>query len=229
MIRKGLWLSLPPLALIAAFAAWGWLSVPAGAEIAVHFDATGAVNRYGSRLEAFGLIPALAVGLIGLFTVLPMIDPRGGNVRRSGPAVLVSWIGVLWVLAVAQGALTLIALGGVTDTVLITRGIGAACALLLIVIGNVLGKARPNWFVGIRTPWTLSSDRAWDVTHRWGGRLLMLSGLASLPVLLLAPAPWGLSVLGLSVGASAITALALSFWVWRTDPARETYNAADPD
>jgi uncharacterized membrane protein len=40
-------------------------------------------------------------------------------------------------------------------------------------IGNVLGKLRSNFFVGIRTPWTLSSEHVWDQTHRWAGRLFV--------------------------------------------------------
>ncbi len=49
--------------------------------------------------------------------------------------------------------------------------------MLLIVIGNLLPRARPNWFVGIRTPWTLSSDRVWEKTHRFGGRVFVAGGL----------------------------------------------------
>ena len=49
--------------------------------------------------------------------------------------------------------------------------------ILLIVIGNLLPRARPNWFVGIRTPWTLSSDRVWEKTHRFGGRVFVAGGL----------------------------------------------------
>jgi uncharacterized membrane protein len=48
--------------------------------------------------------------------------------------------------------------------------------ILFIVIGNYMGKIRPNWFMGIRTPWTLSSEEVWNKTHRFGGRVFMAGG-----------------------------------------------------
>lgn len=87
------------------------------------------------------------------------------------------------------------------------------------MIGNVLGKIRPNWFAGIRTPWTLDSNRSWTKTHRLGGWLFVLLGL-------------GLILAGISGSAWAILAalaclicvtvllLVYSYLVWRNDPAR---------
>ena len=102
-------------------------------------------------------------------------------------------------------------------------------ALFIAVIGNVLGKARPNWFGGIRTPWTLSSDRSWDVTHRWAGRLFMLAGLASVPILWLTPVDTGWILMAVAIGVAALAPVVLSYFVWRNDAQRETFSASDTE
>jgi len=225
MIIRGLILSLPPLVLMLGLAAWGWIITPEGAEIPVHFAADGSVNRYGSKLEAFGVVPALSLALVGLFAVVPLIDPRGGNVRRSRPLVLVSWAGTMWVMAVAQGAITLSVTGLVSETDWMPRLIGIAVGVLFAVIGNVLGKARPNWFFGIRTPWTLSSDRAWDAAHRWAGWLFVFAGLISAGGMFILPVRAAFPVLIVVTLLAAFLPMVVSYFVWRSDPDRETYHA----
>jgi len=225
MTRKGLTYSLPALLVLLGLSAWGWLGTPADAQIPVHFGLDGSPNRMGGRLEAFGLLPMIGVSLCLLFPILPQIDPRGQNLMRSRSALLTGWIGTLWVLVAAQAALSLTTLGYLnagTDT---ARLVGAACALLLVFIGNVLGKARPNWFFGIRTPWTLSSDKAWDITHRWGGRLMMLIGLISLPLMLTLPMETAFPILTTGAIGMAVFSMGLSFWVWKNDPDRTQYSA----
>lgn len=179
MIRKGLIASISLMLLITALAALGWFMVPEGEAIPVHWNTAGEVNRTGGPVEAFLAIPGLALGLILVFAIAPKIDPRGRNLERSQALWLTAWLGGLAILAVAQAAITLAAIGVISaGTPTFGRIIGSAVALYIAAIGNVLGNARPNWFGGIRTPWSLSSDRSWDVTHRWAGRLFMIAGAA---------------------------------------------------
>lgn len=226
MIVRGLMLSLPPLLVMLALAVWGWMVTPEGTQVPVHFAADGSVNRYGSRLEAFGVMPLMALGLCALFAVIPMIDPRGQNLRRSRAAVLVSWVGAIWLLALVQGVITLTVTGLLADASWIPRLAGVATGLLFVGIGNVMGKARPNWFVGIRTPWTLSSDRAWDVSHRWGGRLFVLAGVLSIAAMLILPLSIGFVVMLVATLGAALIPAVLSYFLWRSDPARETFSAS---
>ncbi|MEO1040224.1 MAG: SdpI family protein [Pseudomonadota bacterium] len=228
MIRKGLTWALAPIVVLFAFAVWGWISVDPGAEIAVHWGLDGQVNRTGGRLEAFAMLPLMGLGLTALCAILPSIDPRGANIRRAPALYLTAWIGTLWVLAVGQGALTLAALErfSMTEDMLV-RLVLAATALLLVFTGNVMSKARSNWFAGVRTPWTLSSDRAWDVSHRWAGRILVIGGLVSLIAALAGSFALVLSaVLATSLGGALIPAV-ISYFVWRDDPERETFTPSD--
>lgn len=228
MIARGLIWSAVPLGAILGFALWGWLAVEPGAQIAVHWGPDGRPDRFGSRLEAFGVMPLIASGLLALFVIIPGIDPRGANLKRSPALFLTAWLGTLWVLAAAQGALTLNALGllqwGEDAVARIVLGV---VGLLFAAIGNVMGKARPNWFVGLRTPWTLSSDRAWDVSHRWAGRFFVIGGLATLLCVLFLPVIASVVAIMMASLGGAIVSTVISYLVWRKDPERETYTAAD--
>ncbi|WP_273143710.1 SdpI family protein [Oceanicaulis alexandrii] len=226
MIRKGFLYALPPITLILALSIWGWIGVGDATQIPVHFGMDGAPDRMGGKLEGFVLLPALALALCGLFALMPLIDPRGDNLRRSAPAVLTAWAGVLWVLAAAQALITLTALDHLQTLENPGVLVGFASMVLLAVLSNVLSKTRPNWLVGIRTPWTLSSDKSWDVTHRWGGRLMTLGGSISAACFLFAPTKVAFAVLGVTVCVIVAVSLGLSYWVWKTDPDREVYSAA---
>jgi uncharacterized membrane protein len=88
---------------------------------------------------------------------------------------------------------------------------------LMVVLGSLLGKIRPNWFVGIRTPWTLSSKTSWTRTHRLGGWLFLLVGLATL-VSGAISAPVAFYVLMGGLGLTVVWTVVYSYVVWRGDP-----------
>jgi len=90
---------------------------------------------------------------------------------------------------------------------------------LFIVMGGVLRRIHPNWFVGIRTPWTLSSKRSWTETHRLGGWVFGISGV----VLIVAGIVHSTAVLIAAlvlIGAGMLGTVAYSYFVWRDDPDR---------
>jgi uncharacterized membrane protein len=213
------------VAVMAALSAWAWIVTPADAEIPVHWSASGEVNRYGSRLEAFAAIPAFTALISLLLALAPAIDPRGRNLARSGPLLMTVWIGVLALLFVTHLTLVLSATGMLDpEGALVPRLILLAVAAFMTVLGNLLGKARPNWFIGVRTPWTLSSDRSWDITHRWAGRGFVVSGLGGALAALFLPVEISLVVFFSLLGVTAIGSIVLSYVAWRDDPARETYS-----
>jgi uncharacterized membrane protein len=217
MIRKGLLLSLIPLAVIAAMGAWGYLTADPGGRFPVHWGLDGRPDHFSGRAGAFIGLPAVAFAVTVAMAVFPTLDTRGDNIRRSSQAYLTAWIGALSLLALVQTAVTMMALG-VWDAgpdAPFHRLIAVAVSLLLVAIGNVLGKSRPNWFMGLRTPWTLSSDLAWERTHRLTGRLVVIVGLAGLAAAVVLPS--GKAAVGLSCGviATAMIGVVYSYIVWR--------------
>ena len=148
--------------------------LPAGARIPTHFSANGQVDGWAPAAIGLFIIPAVMVAVWLLILVLPQIDPRGKNLIRSGGAYGTIWVALILMLCVSQALIIATALGAQLD---VTRIRLAAAGLMFIVVGNVLGKLRWNYTVGIRTPWTLADQRVWDKTHRFGGWLFVIGGL----------------------------------------------------
>ena len=229
MIRLGLLISLIAFVIAAAFSAYGWLNTEPGAQVPVHFDLSGEPDRYGSKAEAFLFLPALLLGITFLLSIAPEIDPRGKNVRRSRPLYIVGWIIGVVAIAGGQGLITWTALGGGVDGAVMARSVAVFIALIMVLIGLVVAKARPNFFAGIRTPWTLSSDLSWDKTHRWASRLYLVVGLAGLAAAFTLPPE--VTVIALMTGLLGATLglVIYSWWVWKHDPARETLAPDEAD
>jgi uncharacterized membrane protein len=102
-----------------------------------------------------------------------------------------------------------------------------AMGALFIVLGNFMGKIRPNWFVGVRTPWTLSSKLSWDKTHRLAGWLFVLMG-ALFVLLALVPTGWMFAVTMTIDAICLIWMIVYSYLVYRRDPHRTSPAATSP-
>ena len=96
------------------------------------------------------------------------------------------------------------------------RVVPIGVGVLLVVIGNLLPRARPNWFVGIRTPWTLSSDRVWEKTHRIGGQVFVAGGMLIVLGALVMP-QWAHVVLLTVILLCTVTVLIYSYVEWKRE------------
>jgi uncharacterized membrane protein len=178
-----------------------------------HWNMRGEVDGWSSRpFGAFG-IPVLTIALWGFLRILPKIDPRRANYdkfRSTYDILIASVIGFMSVLHL--GALAF-ALG---LPIAFDRVVFVSIALLHLLLGNFLPRARPNWFVGIRTPWTLSNDRVWERTHRVGGYAFTLGGAVMLVTAVFAK-QYSLWIL-LAVAMAVTTfVLVYSYVVWRQE------------
>lgn len=144
------------------------------AEIAIHWDASGTANDYASKEVGLAMLPGLGVALLGLFAVLPRIDPLGENIRRFRAAY--DWFVVLVVglVAYAHGLMLGVNLGWEFE---VTQALAPAIAVLYVALGVLFQRAKQNWFIGLRTPWTLSDEEVWNRTHERAGRLLPPAGV----------------------------------------------------
>ncbi|HEU4631068.1 MAG TPA: SdpI family protein [Gemmatimonadaceae bacterium] len=204
-----------PIAIVAAAAvasALAWARLPD--RVPVHWNAAGAVDRYGSRLEGVLLMPLVMLGVALLIPLLPRIDPRGGNYARFAPTYHLVMNATLTFMLVVHLAILAAALGARID---VARVVPVAIGALLVVLGNVLPRTRPNWMFGIRTPWTLSNDRVWERTHRVGGYLLLGAGLVVALAGLLLPGERGMAVLVATVLAVALGTVVYSYVAWRQE------------
>lgn len=195
--------------VVVAVIAGVWLYPRLPAEVPTHWDLHNRVNGVTSRFWA-AAFPALGVlVLAALSVVLPAVSPRQFAIKRFEGV----W-GVL--MLVMQGFVLVAGLGillqGAGYAVSTPAIVMLAAGVLYLLLGNYMGKLRRNFFMGIRTPWTLASEAVWERTHRLAGWLFVLAGVA---MVIAAPIP---AVRWLSLGVVAVACLApavCSYFIYR--------------
>jgi uncharacterized membrane protein len=145
--------------------------------MAIHFSAAGQPDGYLARPLAVALLPGVAATVLVLFKIVPAIDPLGGNIERFQRYYDFFVVFAVGILAYVHGLVLAYNVGYRFD---MTTVVVPLLAVTFVVAGYVIENARQNWFVGIRTPWTLSDEEVWDRTHQRAGVLFKLAGLVSL-------------------------------------------------
>lgn len=158
-------------AILAGASLWNQLPDP----MASHWNINGEVDGYISKFWGVFLLPLMTLGLFLLFLAVPNIDPFKANIaqfRETFNLFVVFFVAFM----VYVHALTLLWNLGYTN-VSINNAMMPSIGLLFILIGSLLRKSKRNFFIGIRTPWTLSSDTVWAKTHQLGAILFMITGV----------------------------------------------------
>jgi immunity protein, SdpI family len=205
------WFGLVIAAVAVAVSIWAYPQLPP--TVATHWNVRGTPDGFSSRAVAVAIIPGVILVITALFNVLPRLDPRRENYTK--------FIGTYWLIANAVILFILIGHAMIIATglgfaVKIDRLMPIGVGLLFIVLGNYLTRVEPNWFVGIRTPWTLSSDTVWRKTHRTGGWLMVVGGFVIAASAFL---PHG-AFLPLFIGAIVIVAvipIVQSYILWKRE------------
>lgn len=162
---------------VAGAAALSIIAAPEVPEqVAIHWNAAGEADGTMARGPALALFPALSAALVLLFAIIPRIDPLRENIAAFRPVY--DWFVVIFAafMAAVHGGIVAYNLGYEFDFTLFVL---AGVAVFFYYIGILLSHAERNWFVGIRTPWTLSSDEVWDRTHELGARLFKLTAVVA--------------------------------------------------
>jgi uncharacterized membrane protein len=159
--------------LIALLAFWNHLP----ARVPIHWNLRGEIDGWSSKTFIL-LLPLISLGIILLLHILPRFDPKLGH-AGGGQGRMQSVLGILRLaLATFFGVIFWMQLAAsLGHSVAVGRIVPAATLLLLATIGNYSSNLRPNYFVGLRTPWTLESPETWRATHRLGGRLMFFGSV----------------------------------------------------
>jgi uncharacterized membrane protein len=165
-------LSIVSMVLTGAYVAWIYPSLPD--PMPTHWNAAGQVDDVTTKAVGAPLLAAIPLFIFIVFKLIPVISPRGFRTE--------SFTNVLNILMTATVLFGCVITVGVVHaardaSVDISSFIHVSVGFLLIVIGNFLGKVRKNFFLGIRTPWTLASDEVWAKTHRLGGWCFVVAGI----------------------------------------------------
>lgn len=157
-------------ATVAGLLLWNRLPDP----MASHWNINDQADGYMSRTWGVFLMPLITLGMFVLFLVIPSIDPLQANIAQFRGAFNLFIVLIIAFMIYLYG-LTLAWNLGYTSFRM-SSALLPALGLLFIFIGFMMRQARRNFFIGIRTPWTLSSDTVWNETHRVGAVLFMISG-----------------------------------------------------
>jgi len=205
-------LPLACITVIFILAAIAWPQAPES--IPIHWGLTGEPDNYGGKFFGLYGMPLIVLGIYILFFFLPIIDPRHENYKRFWNIytlirtiiifffTCIQIITFLWVLNI---------------DINMSIAVYMVAGFLLMFLGNYMGKLRQTWFVGIRSPWTLSSEESWNKTHRLGGRLFVIFGLA---LVIAAPfqQQWAFYTLYAFGAAFLVFLYIYSYLVWKKDP-----------
>jgi uncharacterized membrane protein len=197
---------------IAAAACWPH----APERMPIHWNLEGQPDGFGGKFVGLLMFPLIAAGVYLLMLALPRFDPLSANYPKFATAYGVIRVAILALLAAIYAVTVLAALGYQVNMTVV---VAWSMAVLFFVLGAALPKIEPNWFVGVRTPWTLSSRLSWTKTHRLAGWLFMAMG-AAMALWGLVPATWSFVAMLTMVGVSVAWILIYSYVVYRQDPDR---------
>ncbi len=175
--------------------------------VPTHWNLAGEADGFGSKTTHLILMPVIVLGMMIMLMVLPKLDPKKEKYEKFAEVYELFQL----LLAAFMSYTYLVTIwAGLNPKVDVGFAILAGIGLLFVVIGNYMGKIRQNYFVGIKTPWTLDNEEVWNKTHRLGGWCFVLAGLMFLVQAFLAWKTWWVLAIALTV----ILAVPIGYSYW---------------
>ena len=208
-------LMFAPLLIATLYVATIWQQVPA--RVASHFDASGNADDWSDKSTVAWLGIGLPVFMYVLLRFLPNIDPKG---RLQSPNYQRLRFIIMLFVSLPLAGVFYVAIHP-TDSQAFLNPMLALSSLLVAGLGNYMTTIKPNWFVGIRTPWTLESETVWRKTHHMGGRVLFAGGLLAAVLALVVPMPYTVAVVMAVILTTALIPVVYSYIYSRQEKAHQ--------
>lgn len=190
--------------LVATVMAYPHLPV----SVATHWNMRGQPNGYSPKWALFLFGPGLMAGTMLLMYLLPWLSPR----RFEVDSFRSTYLQIMLMLVAMMGYFAAVILwAGVGHRLDVGRAIIGGVCLLLALLGNLMGKVRRNFYIGVRTPWTLANERVWNATHRFAAKTLVAGGLVGLALTIAGLNGWPVMIV-LLAGALIPGAYSLVFY-----------------
>ncbi len=142
-------------------------------QLASHWNALGEVNGYMPKLYGMFLMPIISAALLALFILMPRIDPLKANIKKF-IKYFDAFVVLILLFMLYIHLLTIFWNFGMRFNLI--QFMSPAFGILFYFVGVLTEKAKRNWFIGIRTPWSMSNEKVWNKTNMLGGMLFKISG-----------------------------------------------------
>ena len=193
------------LMLVAGVAAYRYLPEI----IPTHWNFAGEADGFGPKATFVWLFPGIAIAVLILFWFLPKIDPKKDKYKKFAEvweimqAVLVGYFAYMYFVSLYAAVVL-----DVNVSAFVLVGVG----VLFLILGNYMGKIRQNYFVGIKTPWTIENEDVWNKTHRFGGWCFVIAAL----IFVLQGLTGFVSIwlFGLAIVVAALLPILYSYWIF---------------
>lgn len=173
--------------ILLSFVAAAILYPQLPAQVPTHWNIRGQVDGYSAKWTLLVLFPGIMAGMMGLMAALPWLSPRRFEVETFRSTYLYIMVVIVAFMAYMQALMLHAAWSGQMN---INKAIMGGVCLVIALLGNVLGKVQRNFYIGIRTPWTIADERVWNATHRLGAKTFVLGGLVGFVFATAGSWPW---------------------------------------
>lgn len=205
---------LPSIFLVLVSWVLGWYFYSHfPAQVVTHWNFYGEADNWGKGTTNAIALPMVITGMYLLFLFLPKFDPKKERYAEFEKVYNIFKFILILVMTLVFLASGLFNLG---YNIKIQFVVPTLIGLLMIILGNYMGKLKPNWFVGIKTPWTLSSENIWNKTHRVGGYAFIVFGIFIILTPFL-PKTLGFLVFGLGILLVTVGTFGYSYWLYRKE------------
>ncbi len=156
-----------------------WNQLPQ--KVPMHWNINGEIDRYGNKIELYWISLLLPLSVLLMMNIIPLIDPKN-KIQKMGK----KYKNLKLFLVIFMSGLSLIIILTAKNKALIKPSyIFIMLSFLIICFGNYMKTIKPNYFIGIRTPWTLENPKVWKITHQKASKLWFLGGILMMISLLI--------------------------------------------
>jgi uncharacterized membrane protein len=181
--------------------------------VVTHWDFAGQPNGWSNRAFAAFFFPGLLLAIYLVLAFIPRLDPKKERYAEFAKTYDIFRNFILLVMTIIYFITSLVNIGFNLN---VGSWVSFIIGLLFIILGNYFGKLKRNWFIGIRTPWTMSSESVWNKTHRFGGKAFILAGLLMI-LTGFSPMAWRLPLFVAAIIILLVGTIAYSYLAYRQE------------
>ncbi|MGD1008056.1 MAG: SdpI family protein [Ignavibacteriaceae bacterium] len=204
--KTEIWLFIIILAAVC-LSIWSFQYLPE--RMITHWNLAGKADGWSSREFTVIFFPSFLAAIYAILTISPRFDPKRERYQEFSRVYFILRAVVLLLILIAFAIIIFSNLGYKID-------IGTTLTIVMSIVIIIMGKVKPNWFLGIRTPWTLSSENVWNKTHRLFSRLWVCVGICALIVVWINPAA-AIIIFSAGVAGSFIYVCVYSYILYKNE------------